>query len=249
MRRATWRSIFVVSACLGAAQHATGGERPAVVELFTSQGCSSCPPADALVGALAQERPDLILLSMPVDIWDYVGWKDTLAKPEFSARQKHYSQTRGDHQVYTPQAVVDGSVHLVGSDRPHLLAAVDDTAATRRGAATPSLTLSEKGGMVVAEIGASGADLGRGAGVWLLRVVKNRTVHIGRGENSGRQVTYTNVVRSIARMGHWTGAPARFEMPAPEARSDEADGYVVLVQKGWGDSLGPIIAAAKSGDL
>src|SRR5690242_5193080 len=88
-----WKGIAALSVLLFAAP-ATAEDRPAVVELYTSQGCSSCPPADALLGQLAHERPDLVALSFPVDIWDYIGWKDTLAKPEFTARQKHYAQSR-----------------------------------------------------------------------------------------------------------------------------------------------------------
>src|ERR687884_289212 len=87
----------------------------AVVELFTSQGCSSCPPADAMLGELAR-RPDVIALSLPVDYWDYLGWKDTLAQPAFSARQRAYAGARGDRQVYTPQVIVNGATPCVGSD-------------------------------------------------------------------------------------------------------------------------------------
>src|SRR6202008_2975389 len=87
----------------------------AVVELFTSQGCSSCPPADKIIGELAKD-PDVIALSMPIDYWDYLGWKDTLGDARFSARQKAYSQMRGHREVYTPQVVVNGSVHVGGTD-------------------------------------------------------------------------------------------------------------------------------------
>src|SRR6202165_3951456 len=98
----------------------------AVVELFTSQGCSSCPPADQIIGELAKD-PSVIALSMPIDYWDYLGWKDTLADARFSARQKAYSQMRGDREVYTPQVVVNGSAHVVGSDRAGIESAIGDT--------------------------------------------------------------------------------------------------------------------------
>src|ERR1700748_3551551 len=98
----------------------------AVVELFTSQGCSSCPPADKIIGELAKD-PSVIALSMPIDYWDYLGWKDTLADARFSARQKAYSQMRGDREVYTPQVVVNGSVHVVGSDRAGIESAISTT--------------------------------------------------------------------------------------------------------------------------
>ena len=197
---------------------------------------------------LTKERGDIIVLSLPVDIWDYTGWKDTLARPEFTQRQKLYSQSRGDHQVYTPQIVVDGQAHGVGSDRAQVMSLVEDTTSARLAHRAP-LSLRETNGMLVVDLGDATGDLGRGAGVWLMRVVKSRTVAIGRGENRGREVTYTNVVRSMVRMGHWTGQAARFEMPLPEARADDADGYVVIVQKTWGDHLGPILAAGKGGNL
>ena len=111
------------------------------------------------------------------------------------------------------------------------------------------LSLSERNGMLIVDLGEAHEQMERGASVKLLRVVKQRTVAIGRGENRGREVTYTNVVRSIVRLGFWTGAPARFEIPLPEARADDADGYVVIVQKTWGDTLGPILAASKGGAL
>src|SRR3954466_16123948 len=98
----------------------------AVVELFTSQGCSSCPPADQIVGELAKD-PNVIALSMPIDYWDYLGWKDTLADSRFSARQKAYSHARGDREVYTPQVVINGSLHVVGSDRPAIEDAIGVT--------------------------------------------------------------------------------------------------------------------------
>ena len=244
------RTLAIAALLVGFAATGQAAERPAVVELFTSQGCSSCPPADALMAQLARERRDLIVLSLPVDIWDYTGWKDTLARPEFTARQKHYAQSRGDHQVYTPQIVVDGATHGVGSDKQQLLSLVEATSKARETTGA-SMKISEADGMVIVDLG-PGAGLGdtqHGAGVWLLRVTRSKTVAVGRGENGGRQLTYTHVVRSMVRMGQWMGQPARFEIPMPEARADDADGYVVIVQKAWGDVLGPILAAGKSADL
>ena len=240
--------LALVAAISLSAPASAGDKSPAIVELFTSQACSSCPPADSLMAELSRARPDLIVLSLPVDIWDYNGWKDTLARPEFTQRQKHYSQSRGDHQVYTPQIVVDGQAHGVGSDRGQVLSLVEELTPARQMQSAP-LAVSERNGMVVVELGETANDLGRGASVWLMRVVKSRTVSIGRGENKGREITYTNVVRSMVRLGFWTGAAARFEMPLPETRADDADGYVVIVQKSWGDTLGPILAAGKGGAL
>ena len=246
--REIWTTLATFVALSASLASVPAGERPAVVELFTSQGCSSCPPADALMAQLSKDREDVIVLSFPVDIWDYNGWKDTLARPEFSTRQKHYSQSRGDHQVYTPQVIVDGQAHGVGSDRGQLIALMQETTSLRQAQSVP-LYLQEHDGLLRVELGEGSSDLGRGAGVWLLRVAKSLTVTVGRGENKGRQITYTNVVRSTVRIGFWTGVAARFEVPLPEGRADDADGYVVIVQKSWGDTLGPILAASKGGAL
>src|SRR6202171_4149699 len=117
--RLTSASLVTVMVLAGCASASAGGPR-ALLELFTSQGCSSCPAADKLLGELAAD-PSLVVLSVPIDYWDYLGWKDTLADPSHSARQRAYSRVRGDRQVYTPQIVVNGSMHVLGSDR----AAVD----------------------------------------------------------------------------------------------------------------------------
>src|SRR6201995_1632922 len=111
-----WSGALGLCAIVAVIRPAHATDPRAVVELFTSQGCSSCPPADKLIGELSKD-PSIIALSMPIDYWDYLGWKDTLADARFSARQKAYSHMRGDRDVYTPQAVVNGSVHVVGSDR------------------------------------------------------------------------------------------------------------------------------------
>src|SRR5580658_3338265 len=123
-----WSGALGVCAIVAIIRPAHADPR-AVVELFTSQGCSSCPPADHIIGELAKD-PSIIALSMPIDYWDYLGWKDTLADARFSARQKAYSQMRGDRNVYTPQAVVNGSVHVIGSDRASIETAIGDTSKT-----------------------------------------------------------------------------------------------------------------------
>ena len=125
-----WSSALGVSlgvcAIVAIIRPATAAEPRAVVELFTSQGCSSCPPADKVIGDLAKD-PSVIALSMPIDYWDYLGWKDTLADSRFSARQKAYSLMRGDRDVYTPQAVVNGEAHVIGSDRSEIERAIEVT--------------------------------------------------------------------------------------------------------------------------
>src|ERR1700750_688452 len=122
--------LLVVAACgLILLGDAAAADPRAVVELFTSQGCSSCPPADKLLGELAKDA-NVIALSLPIDYWDYLGWKDTLADKRFTARQKAYSHMRGDRDVYTPQVVVNGSAHVVGSDRAKIEGAIDATKKT-----------------------------------------------------------------------------------------------------------------------
>lgn len=210
-----------------------------VVELFTSQGCSSCPPADKLLGDLAKSS-DLIALSFPVDYWDYIGWKDTLADPAFTARQKAYAAQRGDGQIYTPQAVIDGVTHVVGSDRMEISGALTSSA-QRKGAMTVPVTLAVANGQVSIDVGAAPADGPRKASVWLLDTIPSKTVAIGRGENSGRTLTYTNVVRKISKLGDWTGEPAHFAL----ASRLNNGGYVVLLQAGE-PGPGVILGAAKT---
>src|SRR6516165_825712 len=120
-----WSGALGVCAIIAIVRPAHADPR-AVVELFTSQGCSSCPPADRILGELAKD-PSIIALSMPIDYWDYLGWKDTLADARFSARQQAYSRVRGDRDVYTPQAVINGSTHVLGSDREGIEEAIDST--------------------------------------------------------------------------------------------------------------------------
>lgn len=230
----------LILACFAATPAGTAPATPrGVIELFTSQGCSSCPPADRLLGDLAKS-PDLIALSFPVDYWDYIGWKDTLADPAFTARQKAYAAQRGDGQVYTPQAVIDGVTHVVGSDKMEISGALT-SAAQRKGAMTVPVGLTVGSGKVAIDVGAAGVDTPRKAAVWLLDTIPTKTVAIGRGENSGRSVTYTNVVRKISKLGDWTGEPAHFEM----ATRLNQGGYVVLLQAGE-PGPGPILGAAKT---
>src|SRR5215475_3578675 len=120
-----WSGALSVCAIIAIIRPAHADPR-AVVELFTSQGCSSCPPADKVIGELAKD-PDVIALSMPIDYWDYLGWKDTLADARFSARQKAYSRMRGDRDVYTPQAIVNGSAQVIGSNLESIKQAIHDT--------------------------------------------------------------------------------------------------------------------------
>jgi len=208
-----------------------------VVELFTSQGCSSCPPADKILGQIARS-PDVLALSFPVDYWDYIGWKDTLAKPAFTARQHAYASARGDGAVYTPQAVVDGVAHVIGSEGDSLRGAMQSQSG-KSGAMSVAVSLAGSG----VQVGA-----GKGSGtVWLLKVARSREVAIGRGENAGHSVTYYNVVRAMTRIGDWTGAAAKFDLSS--TAGDDSDGYAVVLQAGSSAKPGAILGAAKSEGL
>jgi hypothetical protein len=238
---------FVRSACLlaglssSAALAAPSSDTvQGVVELFTSQGCSSCPPADRLLTALSR-KTDTITLTFAINYWDYIGWKDTLAAPEFTARQRAYAATRGDPHVYTPEAVVDGIYDAVGSDRSAIEQAIAEGLSHTHALSVPAHLHEENGYLDI--------DIGRGtgsAGVYVLRVAKSRSVQISRGENSGHKVTYTNVVRAIRKVGDWTGAPIKFKLM--ELRADD-EGYVMLLQRGSEERPGTILAAAKSEGL
>lgn len=232
---------LILSTCVAALLGAPGSARAemrSVVELFTSQGCSSCPPADKILGQIAR-APDVLALSFPVDYWDYIGWKDTFAKPAYTARQKAYAGTRGDGAVYTPQAVVDGQKHVVGSELESIKSAMASEHG-KNGALSVPVQLADTS----VHVGPA-----KGAGtVWLLKVTKSREVAIGRGENAGHTVIYTNIVRNVVRLGDWNGLAANFDIPARLADED-MDGYAVLVQAGTAAKPGVILGAAKSEGL
>jgi hypothetical protein len=220
---------------------ALAGQTPkAVVELYTSQGCSSCPPADARLAELSR-NPDIVALTLHVDLWNYLGWKDTLARPEFSERQRAYAEARGDRGVYTPQMIFNGALACVGSDDDKVAASM--IGATRERARLPvPIAVSREGDDVTIEIAGDIAGTGE---LWLLGVQSSVSVSIERGENKGREATYVNVVRDLRQIGAWTGGPARFEAKA----SNAADSFVVLLHEPSRQGPGAIIGAAKGPGL
>jgi len=219
---------------------ATAGEPRALLELFTSQGCSSCPPADKLLGELAND-PALVALSVPIDYWDYLGWKDTLASAAHSARQRAYARVRGDRQVYTPQIVVNGATHVLGSDRAAVERAV---AQTNRDPAIMSLPVLLSLGGANLNVKVVAGKEHAGGEVWLCPLARSVVVAIGRGENSGRTVTYHNVVRRWLKLGDWTGTDAMWRVPVSEIMSNGIDAAAVMVQQGTHDRPGIILGAA-----
>ena len=216
-----------------AAEPAPAREAVALVELFTSQGCSSCPPADKLLGEL-RNRPGIVALSFPVDYWDYLGWKDTFGSPANTARQKAYAAARGDGQVYTPQVVVNGQVHAVGSQRGAVAAAIAEVALP---ASHPALKAALKDRMLAVDVG--GAE-GASGTVWLAEYTGVAPVEVKRGENGGSTVDYHNVVRRLVKVGAWNGTAQSFSAELSAASQRRRDGCVVFLQEHEG---GRILAA------
>lgn len=216
---------------LGLGGAAFAQQNPVVVELFTSQGCSSCPPADAMMHDLVA-RDDVIALAFHVDYWDYIGWRDSFGSPENSARQNGYAMAAGSRTIYTPQFVIAGQDYVTGARGMELA----DQIAAHRGAQTGvSVTLVRDG----AELSvALTAEAPAAMIVQLVRFVPAESVEILRGENAGQTLTYANTVRALDVIARWDGtAPLNLsvemagEMPA-----------VVLVQA---EEFGPILAAAQ----
>jgi hypothetical protein len=216
-------------------------EPRALLELFTSQGCSSCPAADKLLGEFAND-PSLVALSVPIDYWDYLGWKDTLANPAHSARQRAYARVRGDRQVYTPQIVVNGSMHVLGSDRAAIERVIAQTNQKPSIMSLPVL-LSVGGGNLSVKV-ASSQNENLGGEVWLCPLTKAVPVSIGRGENRGRTIVYHNVVRRWLKLGDWTGTSATWNVPMSDIKTDDIDAAAVMVQEGTADKPGIILGAA-----
>ncbi|MGJ8622206.1 MAG: DUF1223 domain-containing protein [Yoonia sp.] len=227
------RYFLAVLAFLGTLQAtgATAQDGPVVVELFTSQGCSSCPPADAMLHDLAK-RDDVIALSLHVDYWDYIGWKDIFGRPENTARQHAYARAAKATMVYTPQMVIGGVQHVVGS-RP--MQVVD---AIRQQAARPNVVevrLARAGDRL--QIRATARENGDYV-VQLVRFTPQETVDIRRGENAGHSYSYVNIVKAWQTVGTWTGG----DPYVVEVEASGPNGIAVIVQQA---NSGPIVGAAQ----
>jgi hypothetical protein len=238
-----WSGALGVCAIVAIIRPADASEPRAVVELFTSQGCSSCPPADNIIGELSKD-PSIIALSMPIDYWDYLGWKDTLADARFSARQKAYSHMFSDRGVYTPQVIVNGSAHVIGSDRAGIEGAIGDTQKAD-GVMSLPVTMTLSGKQINVSVGASGKGPTSMHGeVWICSVTREIPISIGRGENRGREITYHNVVRNLLKVGDWNGSSGSWTVPLENISRDGVDAAVVYVQDGTRDKPGPMLGAA-----
>ena len=227
---------------LGGANAVHAGDKqisPIVVELFTSQGCSSCPPADALLLEWSRD-PDVLVLSLHVDYWDYLGWKDTLSRPGHVKRQQAYARSTGSRQVYTPQAVIDGQYQVVGSNRAALQEAM--LAARKDMRLALDIRRNPKGQPVAVKLPSHAGWSGE-AVVWLCLFDRKREVAIERGENTGRSMTYVNVARAWQKLGLWDGGQAEIPLPDLSDYDWHAGNGAILLQS----ARGPIVGAVELG--
>jgi hypothetical protein len=205
----SWKLFVLVTFAAISPQVAAAADRPVVVELFTSQGCSSCPPANAYLNELAKQRADVLALAFHVTYWDYLGWKDPFSLQTATDRQARYGRRFGDGS-YTPEIVVDGSAGLVGSYR-------DDVNGVIAKARTESRTAADV--RVVMKDGKVSIDVGSGQGVakvYLVGFDREHITAIGRGENKGRTMPESNIVRSFRQVADWHGAPVHIDQPLPD---------------------------------
>jgi hypothetical protein len=223
------------------AQSAPASKPRAVVELFTSQGCSSCVKADAYFAKLAA-RSDVVAISLHVDYWDYLGWQDTLGSPEHTARQRDYAEVHGTRRIYTPQIVVNGVVGLVGSKVEAVETAIADSSLP------VPVSLRHEDGRLEIEVGARPLPGNRPTTIRFVLLTSEATVPIARGENSGSTIDYYNVVRAMWPIGMWDGNLVKITLPEDELMADGVDACAVLVQEDLHGGPGAILGAAWLGN-
>lgn len=234
MAKELWLAAALAALALPAhAADMTAAAPPVVVELFTSQGCSSCPPADAYLGELAN-KPGILALGFHIDYWNYIGWTDPYSLPLAAERQRSYGQRLGLHYVYTPQMVIDGSGQGVGSEPARIAPLIH--AARQRQRLGPALSLEKRDRGFHIHVGAGTAT--SAATVWLVGIDREHKTKVLRGENEGATANDYQVVRSFKSVGEWHGAPLDLDVPAESAAGDET---AVLLQL---DGTGPILTAA-----
>ncbi len=222
-------------ALLVLASAAFASDRPTVVELYTSQGCHSCPPADAYLGELAK-RDDILALSFHVDYWDYIGWKDVYALPANTPRQRAYAKHLGMRYVYTPQMVVQGMAHATGSDRHSVSGLIEDLEGLKR--LDVAMTSDSKG----LSINVSGGTFDEEARVIAVAFDAQHETDIRRGENAGKKLSYYNVVRDWLDVATWNGKPLKVDVARDQISIGGRDGAAVLVQS---KESGRILGAAR----
>ena len=203
--------------------------RPVVVELFTSQACSDCPPADALLKRVQAEDPDVLVLDLHVTYWDGVPWKDPFSLQSATDRQNYYAALGDSSEVYTPEAVVDGEKQFVGSDSDTMAAAIEHARMKIAAGRAVPVAVNAHGNDLSVHVGPAG-DAGT---VWLFGFDPSHTTNVLGGENGGATLSEVNVVRSISRLGVWTARPMIFNVNPPAGEK-----FAVLVQKQDGTILG-----------
>lgn len=232
-------ALLALGLCAAAAfvPQARAADRPTVVaELFTSQGCSSCPPAEAYLNELA-ERSDVIALEFHVDYWDYIGWEDPFAKKSYTDRQKQYMRALHSRYVYTPQIVIDGAQHVVGSDKMKVELAIRDRQDEKRELDMPKLSVAKTGDSTLT-VSVAGDPHGRIYDLYLITFDKEHRTEVERGENRGKMLINRNVVRDALLVRQWMGED--FTQEIPVEKFADAGGWVVLLQQA---GHGPITAA------
>lgn len=230
--------IFSPLAVTGEARAGDGRKAPGlvVVEMYTSQSCSSCPPADRFLGELAK-RKDVLALSMHVDYWNALGWRDPWSSADVTARQRRYARSLGARYVSTPQAVIGGESYAVGSDRAAVSRLIEKSRRAARPRVQPLLTMPGPSRLMVK---LPDRKLAAPATVWFVAFDDRHTARITAGENSGATITYTNVVRALRPIGTWTGKGRTFEIDISKDREAGFGNCAILVQAG---GSGPILGA------
>ncbi len=233
------RAALTLGAATLLAPHATRAAtaNPVLIELFTSQGCSSCPPADELAAELVND-PNNIVLSFNVDYWDYLGWRDTLAKPEYTQRQYDYAKSRGDGSVYTPQMIVNGGAHAVGSKQRDVQREIDRG---REQLMSANIKLAVSGKSISVEI--PGVEVEGEATLWLMAVEPRVVQKIVRGENSGKDITYVNVVRNLVPAAMWNGEPYKGSWMRDAVMTKNTTQLVAVLQH---NKVGKVIGIARA---
>lgn len=211
--------------------------RPIVVELFTSEGCSSCPPANAYLAELAR-RPQLLALSFHVDYWDYIGWQDRFADPANAERQRAYAKAKGKAIVYTPQVVIAGAIPVIGSDRRAVEGGLE-AAQNRKAMAEPSLVRDAAGAI---HLRLPATPLSVPAALWFVTYSRQGASDVTAGENEGRRMESVNIVRSLRRLGQWDGGILSQTIDlTPDEIAAAPDACAIIANEA---EFGPVVAAA-----
>lgn len=239
-------SVLIATTIFGAMPAIAGQKLKAVVELFTSQGCSSCPPADKILSGYAKSN-DVLALSWHVDYWNYLGWKDTFSKAEFTKRQRSYAVSFRRRGVYTPQAVVNGRNHAVGSQRSEIESLISTFQSNGQGL-TVSVEVRMEGDQLKVRSG-EGADAGN-ATLWIVYFDRSREVKIQKGENRGKTITYHNVVRDVSMVGMASNGKIDVTLPLKTMKQKGHESCALILQETTASGQpGAIIGATVINDL